>query len=161
MIQIITGPRDCGKTSRLLSLFNQNQTGDGLLSIKQFHPASNQITGYRLLHLSSQKSHSLARRTSPGSPPSATPQQYQLGDFTFSPSAFTYAETLLNTLIERQIQPIYLDEIGLLELNDHGFAPIVPALIVSGLDLILAIRHRYLDEAIDTFSIPSPSIVKL
>jgi nucleoside-triphosphatase THEP1 len=153
MIEIVTGHRDSGKTSHLLNLYNKNQTGDGLLSIKHIHPATSQTTGYHLLHLSTQTTRPLAQR-SPAGP-------LQLGDFSFAPNAFTYAETILNDMITHHIRPIYLDEIGLLELNGHGFAPILPRLITQAPHLILTIRHRYLSEALKTFNIPSPTIIKI
>ncbi len=161
MIQIITGPRHCGKTSRLLSMFAANQSGDGFVSIKQIYPGGNQTSGYHLLHLSSQTSYPLARRSRIRHSRFAPASPYRLGDFEFFPAAFTQSESLLALLIQNRIQPIYLDEIGLLELNDHGFAPILPRLIESGLDLVLSIRERYLAQTIAKFSLPSPTIIPI
>lgn len=155
MVHIVTGKINSGKTTFLLAKYLSNPVGDGFISLKtmdHFH-----VRHYDALRLSTNQETLLAVH-----------EKYlkeevikdRIGPYGFIKSTIEMIELEIEKLIQAKIQPIYLDEIGVLELEDKGFSTILRKMISSELDLILSIRedlipkitHKYGIEQFETIT---------
>jgi len=141
MVIIVTGPRNGGKTTRLISLYREKKQGDGLVSCKIQAPAG-QCLGYEMMRLRTGERLPLAFRA--GNRPSHWPADIRAGSYYFTSSAFAFADQVMDDILAAGMGPVYLDEIGFLELSGRGFAgtlrKILP-LARTDLDLYLAVRQ--------------------
>ncbi|MCK7487649.1 MAG: nucleoside-triphosphatase [Bacillus subtilis] len=63
-------------------------------------------------------------------------------------------------MIDYSIQPIYLDEIGVLELEGKCFATVLQEMVDSKLDLVLTVRRDLLERVVERFHIKEYTIVE-
>ncbi|MCX5774856.1 MAG: hypothetical protein NTV44_00535, partial [Firmicutes bacterium] len=68
-------------------------------------------------------------------------------------------ENAVDHMIGQGIQPIYLDEIGRLELSGKGYDRILRKLLASSLDIVLAVREDLVPAIIEHYQIKSYSII--
>ncbi|NLF48406.1 MAG: hypothetical protein GX582_02010, partial [Acholeplasmataceae bacterium] len=61
--------------------------------------------------------------------------------------------------IKKRIEPLYFDEVGLLELEGKGFDCLVKTLISSGLDLVLVVRNEFLEGFLKRYQVKEFLIV--
>jgi len=61
--------------------------------------------------------------------------------------------------IKHQIQPLYIDEIGILELQGECFASILHDVLKYDLDAFITVREDLVDQVIDTFDIKEYDII--
>ncbi|MCK5832424.1 hypothetical protein KAH81_02020 [bacterium] len=144
MITIFSGDIDSGKTTAMAEYYVAHG-GDGFLSIKVFEDGD--FIGYDLKRLSTGEKTPFARLAE-------SAQQfgdYIYGRFRFSIKAFESAKKTLSWIIEKDKTPIYLDEIGPIELAGGGWDKIIRVLIDSGIDIIMAIRRDCIESVIDKY----------
>ncbi len=118
MVYIIKGEINQGKTQEILSIYNRDRQGDGFVSKKLFIDQT-EFTGYEILRLSTDGKMPLAYKSQ--FIPSDWDEIYRRGPFSFSKAAFVFAEHIIDDIIDCNIEPVYIDEIGPLELAGKGF----------------------------------------
>ena len=139
--RIITGERGGGKTTAMLRLFSR-EGGEGAVSI---HVGDS----YRLLYLPDM-SERLLMASEPIFPG-------RIGRWFYDEAAF---EEALERLMSAASSPVLIDEAGALELAGGGFAPAIEALSASGRDLVLSIRHSYVEDIIRTFHLADAAVIE-
>lgn len=147
MINIITGEINSGKTRYLKDLYEKDHKGDGILSLK--HYEDDRFLGYDLFHLKGGEKQAFIRLKTYIS--NDWEQKYEVGKYSFSHAGFCFAEKVLNKI---QTGPIYIDEIGPLEiLEKRGFYNILKELINKNIDLFLTLRGSLIDALHDEFAL--------
>jgi len=146
MITVITGPVDCGKTSEINKIF-ENSGGDGFISPKVYRDGV--FVGYDLKHLATGETRALARIGKC----SGFEGNLEYGRFLFSRGSFDYANSILIDMAKNSIKPIFIDEIGPVELFGGGFHNGIISAIEANVDLYLVIGYRCFREAVDKFHI--------
>jgi len=155
MIHIVTGKINSGKTTRLTDLYQNNHAGDGFVSVKRMH--YNKVHGYDLMRLSDQSTHRFVIHQDYYN--DIDPIDCQIGPYLFYADVVGYVEDQVNTWIEQDVSPIYLDEIGMLELHDKCFASALKQCIHSGVETYITVRHDLVDDVINTFQIKDVNIL--
>lgn len=156
MINLITGNSNQGKTSFIESLYEKHRRGDGIISVKAYKNSN--FLGYDLKRLKTGEKIPLARTFADFD------GYYNYGKFFFSEKAFSFATKIFNKLISEGIEPLYIDEIGPLEIFENkGFYQSLQKILKTNKEIYLSIRIQLLEPFIKTFEIDDNNlrIVKL
>jgi nucleoside-triphosphatase THEP1 len=156
MVHILTGARDCGKTLAMERLFIDKGRGDGIISPKRF--VGGRFTGYNVRRLSTGAEMPLAEID-----PSVRgewDEVYRLGNFSFSREGVTFANSALDEMRRNGVSPLYVDEVGLLELSGRGFA-LDESVFRGGADVYVSVRDRYLEKVIHKYRIHDYTIMRV
>lgn len=156
MIQIVTGDINSGKTTKMYELYNK-YGGDGFISIKRMNILT--VHSYELLHLSKGQSVVLALKENHNE----TTQKIacQIGPYQFFESSIELVKNTMEYLIKEGVSPLYLDEIGPLELMGKCFYDVFQMMIASGLDLVISVRKNSLKEVIDKFNLKDVEVINV
>ncbi|MFC2146661.1 nucleoside-triphosphatase, partial [Acidobacteriota bacterium] len=125
MIYIITGGIDEGKTREIEAIYRQIKKGDGWISKKVF--LNKEFAGYEIQRLSTNEKLPLAYKKE--YVPPGWDEIYSIGPFLFSKQAFEFAGKIIDEIIEKNINPVFIDEIGPLELQGKGFYPMLEKIL--------------------------------
>lgn len=137
MIYLITGGINTGKSTKMQELFKKNPQGDGFVCPKVFD--NSRFLRYDIRHLQSGQTLPFAYPVN--SVPENWDEQLRYGKYTFSAQAFSFADTIADQSIRNHISPLFLDEIGPLELDLHeGFYSIFKKILSQDTDLYISIR---------------------
>jgi nucleoside-triphosphatase THEP1 len=156
MIYIITGEINQGKTEKALSIYNLTR-GDGFITRKILK--NNTFYGYEIVRLSSSESIPLAFKS--GSTPLMWDEIFTTGSFSFSKKAFAFAESIAEEIIEGDANPVFIDEIGPLELEGKGFVTILNKLLLTDKDIYITVRKSCLEDVIALFKLKRYEIISL
>ncbi len=152
MIYIICGDIDQGKTREMINIYHQQpiKQGDGFVSKKIF-PDNAGFTGYEIVRLSNNETMPLAYLSQ--YVPPGFDEVYCCGPFHFSKAAVAFAETIIDDIMARDLNPVFIDEIGPLELMGNGFAPLLEKVLKIGKDVYIAVRNHCVEDVIKKFNI--------
>lgn len=155
MVYLITGKINSGKTSKISDLYLKTGQGDGFISVKTM--LDGDVYKYDLVKLSTSESMVLTYKA---------PfyfHQYDstvhLGDYYFNDSAFLWAEKEIDKMIMNHVSPIFLDEIGLLEIQSQGFSDIIDKLLNSRLLCYFTVRNSFIERFIEKYQISDYVII--
>lgn len=151
MITIVTGDINAGKTTALRRLYETEKIGDGFLSVKAFE--DDHHTGYDAVRLSDSERILLARKGT------VADEIARIGAYSFSRRGIETAQNWITDILNRNIVPVYLDEIGPLELRGEVFAETLRQLIRSGAEGMIAVRRECVDNVIRVFDIRNAKII--
>ena len=156
MVTFVTGKMNSGKTTKLYELYQETLEGDGFLAIK--HMIDSTVAEYDAKRLSADEMFPYVVRDvyDDGSKPILC----QIGPYRLYEDAVRKMEKELRRLIDYSIQPIYLDEIGVLELEGKCFATVLQEMVDSKLDLVLTVRRDLLERVVERFHIKEYTIVE-
>ncbi|MCT4688395.1 nucleoside-triphosphatase [Vallitalea sp.] len=149
MVNVITGPINSGKTSRLIKLYECMQKGDGFVSIKNMD--RDKVHSYEIMQLSNRKKQLFILREDYLTKDWC--ESCKIGPYSFSTPVLKHIESTIRELIECRVTPIYLDEIGLLELQNKCFHRILVELLNSKYEIYITVREDYLDDLIDKYNL--------
>ncbi|HKL47508.1 MAG TPA: nucleoside-triphosphatase [Candidatus Izemoplasmatales bacterium] len=155
MITIVTGNINSLKTTRLKAHYDARQLGDGFLCLKTM--MNDLVHHYDLYRLSTKEQFPFIIREDFYQ--NEKKIRYQMGPYLFYDQAFKRVEGSVEVMIKAGVSPIYLDEIGLLELKNQGFHHILMQLLHAAVDLCLVIRSDLLDKVIEKYQIEDYEIV--
>ena len=155
MLNIVTGKINSGKTTKIFNIYNENKIGDGFISVKNMDGSN--VHSYDILRLSSniKKVFVLHEKYISDNQKIAC----KIGPYSFLDDTLKYIESELAKLITARIAPIYLDEIGLLELDNQCFYQIFKELLQSGLDVYVVIREDLIQQIIEKYEIKQYKII--
>ncbi|MCK5197039.1 MAG: hypothetical protein KAR21_01735 [Spirochaetales bacterium] len=150
MITIITGSRGVGKTTLLLKLIEELKNKEiqpfGIMTPPIYDKDNNKV-GFYALNVTNGEQWEMGRSDRHLDGPS-------YGPFSFSETGFIRANKILEQVLSKGSEDVFLDEIGPLELEKgYGFFPIL-SLIGSfyvNRNLYLIIRPELIDEFISRF----------
>lgn len=155
MITIVTGSINCGKTTRMINLYQANQKGDGFVSIKIMKDGH--VDHYRARKLSSGEERVLMIHEKSDS--FHTPSMIQIGPYHVIDSTIEWIEDEMNHMINQKISPLYLDEIGHLELKKQGFHHILLNMLHAPVDLVLVIRDQWMKDVVQTYNMNDVDLI--
>ncbi len=148
MVYLVTGPRDSGKTTALQRIYKECGSGDGILSHKVIRDGS--LIGYEAERLSTGIRVPLAVIHSMAG--ADWDEEARQGKFSFSRRGLSFTCSALEEIIFKNLSPIFIDEIGPMELSGKGLDPVRRA-FDSGKDVYATVRDRYLQGVIEFFGI--------
>lgn len=148
MIYIITGKINSYKTTRLKERYNALK-GDGFISVK--HMSNNKVLYYHIERLSDQSKSMFAIHKEHY--PVLFEKVEQLGPYVFDKNVFEMVETTMKNCIEQHVSPLFIDEIGPLEIAHKGFYKTFRRLLNSGLDVYFTCRASLVESVVKTFNI--------
>ncbi len=111
-------------------------------------------TGYDIQDIATGETAPFAVRTA--EKPATWHEADTIGEWSFCEKGFRFAETVIREAWERNRHPIFLDEIGPLELQDRGFAPLLRKLLVGPTPLYIVVRDTLVDDVIRHFELNNP-----
>ncbi|MCK4641287.1 MAG: hypothetical protein KAU06_08115, partial [Candidatus Marinimicrobia bacterium] len=157
MVNIITGNVNQGKTRYMRSLY-EKRGGDGFICAKVFD--KNNFQGYDLVRLRTGKSTPFVRKND--AIPGDWDEMYRFGIFSFSGYAFTVADRIIAEIIEDGTEPIFIDEVGPLEIVEQkGFYKLLKRVLKLNREVYISIRNELVNELIKEFKINEPQIIRL
>jgi nucleoside-triphosphatase THEP1 len=146
---------NAGKSTKLGSLYEQIQKGDGFISVKCMH--YDKVHGYEIMQLSNKAFYPLVIRDE------FSHQNMeiacQIGPYLFLKDTLKRIEKDIETMIENKVSPIFLDEIGQLELYDQCFNSIFSKMVESNLELYITVREDLVDKVIEKYNIKQVDII--
>ncbi|MCK4526911.1 hypothetical protein KAW18_06035 [candidate division WOR-3 bacterium] len=158
MVFLIVGNVNQGKTERIESLYRRTRKGDGFITKKMFK--GGEFQGYEIMRLSSRESVPFAYLIN--FVPIGWDGTIRQGWFSFSDSAFLFAEKIIDEIIEKGIEPVYIDEVGPLELEKKkGFYSIVKKVLDTRMDIYITVRESLKDKFRKVFNIEEFKVMRL
>ncbi|WP_058484961.1 nucleoside-triphosphatase [Defluviitalea phaphyphila] len=162
MVNIVVGERNQGKTTRLIKIYEKINKGDGFVSVKRMKNGN--IIGYDAIQLSNREKYPFIIR-----------EDYlfynrdfdnwdngvSLGPYRFSNKTFNIIEYKIEDMLKKRISPIFLDEIGLLEIKNCGFDKIFRKILLEANEIYIATRDKFVHKVIKKYSIKQINILKL
>lgn len=157
MIHLICGPRNSGKTTHLCRL-HATLGGAGFLSEKLF-TATGQLLGYRVRNLSEGTSMLLALNKE--YLPPDWDECCHCGPYSFSAAALHWVNHSLPRIAGTGCSPLFLDEVGPLELQEQGFSPGLRAVLSLQPELYLSVRPTCLQQVQDHFLLAPCQVIRV
>ncbi len=155
MLHIITGARNEGKTRTLRTLYHRIGQGDGIVSEKLF--SGTDCAGFLAERLATGERVPLAMAS--GALPKAWDHDCRLGRFSFSKSGLAFMVESIDKIIRDPDMPVFVDEIGLLELSGRGFHPCLPRVFSPERTAYITVRDRYLEAVLAKYRPEQYSII--
>lgn len=150
MVYIVSAQINEGKTQKLLAIYNELKQGDGFVSKKIFLNGKDFI-GYEIMRLSTNEKMPLAYKTP--YVPSNWDEVYRYGPFSFSNRALEFAERIIDDTTICNIEPVFIDEIGPLELDGKGFSTLLKKVLKTQKDIYITVRNHCAADVIEKFKI--------
>ena len=145
MLNIVTGKINSGKTTYLKKLYETTQKGDGFLCLKFFDEETH--IGYDLFHLVSGERVPFIRLKT--NLPKDWYEIFEIGKYSFSKEGFEFAKNIIKNAKE---EPLYIDEIGPLEINQQsGFYELLKTQMNK--ELYITVREDLYVKFLRTFDI--------
>lgn len=155
MVIIITGGIHDGKTTELIKRF-ENYRGDGYVFIKNM--TGSYVSGFDYLRLSDKRTGPLITKEP------HEEVRHWLGPYAFYDRAMTEIEANMLEMVRAGISPIYLDEVGKLELEGKGFDRLLRTLLnelQEDQTLYLSTRKEFLNQVIKTYGLDQAQVLRL
>jgi len=149
MVKIVTGKINSFKTTKLLEHYELNHLGDGFIARKNMD--GDIVQSYDLVRLSDKNTIPYIIRDNYDN--GEYEIAFQLGPYRFIKSALTFIETNVDNFIVKKVNPVYLDEISLLELDNLGYHQALIKLLNKNIDLVLVIREDLLEQVLEKYHI--------
>ena len=141
MVVIVTGKINDFKTTKMCALYEQDYQGDGFVSIKTMR--DDRVYSYHAMRLSTGERRLLVLRDSFFNDEFTI--ACQIGPYLFNQETLDWMEQNITIMLKDNIKPIYLDEVGVLELSDEGTHPILVKLLASKTPLVLSMREDLIE----------------
>lgn len=136
LLTLLVGPIDSGKTTFLRRWYETWGWGDGFLSVKRYE--GSRLIGYDLERISTGETSPWARVA--GEEPNGWQTWIEIGPFRMCREGFSFAATIVDSVMANTHGPMILDEAGILELQGKGFAPLLEKLLAGNHRTLVAIR---------------------
>ena len=157
MVNIITGEINTGKTTKLLSLYSEKKLGDGFVTLKIY--SNSRYIGQKLMRLSTGEETCFSFKDE--YLPVGWDEECRYDIYSFSKKGITFAENIIEDVIRRRLNPVFIDEIGPLELQCKGFYNVFYRSLSECKDIYFTVRTSSLDDVIIAFGIKDYDIIKI
>lgn len=155
VVNIISGKMNDGKTTRLIAAYEASGIGDGFALIKKMEGKI--VHSYNARQLSSGEERLLIIRDCWLS--DDFNERCRFGPYYFSDSTLNWIEDQIEQAIEKHKTPIYLDEIGKLEIMGEGYDAIFRVLLKSEIDIFVTIREDLVEMVLHHYQISTYNII--
>jgi nucleoside-triphosphatase THEP1 len=156
MKTIVIGKINDNKTTTMIELYKKRGTGDGFVAIK--HMIQDTVHSYDAMQLSTHEQRLFIKRDI------FFDNDFtvccHLGPYLFSDETMAWIKDTMLTLAKRSVTPLYLDEIGVLELENKGFHDLLTTLVTMDIDLVLSVREDLVDAIIEHYNLTDVTFVK-
>lgn len=149
MIYLITGEINQGKSTRLQEIYQEQLQGDGFFNRRVYQ--GDCLLGQEIVHLASGESRLLS--CVKDLIPEEWHEECSYGRFSFSREGLDFGRKIIKNALSNQIQPLFIDEIGPLELEGKGFNEVFSQAITAKVDMYVVVRQRCLTSVIRQFKI--------
>lgn len=156
-VNIIAGEVNSGKTSKLLEIYHQAGQGDGFINAKIY--IGLQYAGQRIVWLSTGESMDFSYRKD--FIPDNWDEKYCYDAYSFSNKALDFADQIISEALKRDAEPVFLDEIGPLELQNKGFYDILKRILSSNREIYITVRKSCVEQVIMQFNITNYNIISI
>lgn len=154
---LITGDINTGKSTKTYAYSKNFPMANGFISIKTMSGID--VYKYDLLELKTKESVVLAYKDPYFQSQFKSTQS--LGEYHFSDDAFQWAEKRVDEWLTSHVYPIFIDEVGKLELEGYGFHQIIIKIINYKHDCYFTIREAFIPEFIIKYQIKTYSVLNL
>lgn len=154
MINIITGSINSGKTSKLIDIFHSLRKGDGFYNRKVY--IDDYYIGQEIVLISNGES---SRWSTRGIKPQKWQEAFSYETYSFSREGLEFAENIIASIINLDIEPIYIDEIGPLELQEKGFHKLFKSCLEAKKEVYVVIRESCVEAVIKKYNIENYRII--
>ena len=127
----------------------EERTPGGILSPRLME--AGRTIGYDVVDLATGNRRSFARTKPPGN---------RIGKYFLNQGALEFANRSISEAID-EFSPVFVDEVGRLELKNEGLAPSVRELLSSNTQAVLLIRDEFLPEVRDFFDIQEYDVIRV
>jgi nucleoside-triphosphatase THEP1 len=155
MIHIVTGKINSGKTTKITKIYDSLQKGDGFVSVKRMH--YNKVHGYDLMHLKDKTTipfivhHEFCQDNKE--------IDCEIGPYLFYKETIDYIRSLVEQWIQNKVEPIYFDEIGMLELYGKGFYSVLKQCVELNIEVYITVREDLIQQVIKVFQMKEVEIL--
>lgn len=149
MVNIVTGRINSGKTTRIIKIFETLHKGDGFVSIK--HMIGDRVHSYDMMQLSNRQKQLLVLRED--FLPDDWVEGCRIGPYSFSQITLNDVEYKIREFVNNEKFPVFLDEIGPLELQGKCFHRIFQMLVQEAKEVYVTVREDILDAVIEKYQL--------
>jgi len=157
MINIICGDFDQGKSAKIRSIYTRDNNGDGFISQKIF--MNSIFCGYNITRLSTGESVPLSLKTELY--PLDMNPLYTCGSFSFFKDGFSFASSIIDDIILNNTSPVFMDEIGPLELSGKGHYDSLIKILKTDKTIYITVRTRCVKDVISFFSLNKYALIRI
>jgi nucleoside-triphosphatase THEP1 len=157
MIHIIAGSINSGKTTKLLSLYNEIKSGDGFILSKVF--IDNNYAGQQIIRLSTGVSLPFSFKRD--YIPAYWDEKYIFDVYSFSHEGFKFAYETVKDIVSNNISPLFIDEIGPLELEEKVLFQLLSQLVSRDYNMYISVREFLLEDVLVKFKIKQYEIISV
>ncbi len=154
MVYLVTGRINSGKTTKMKQLHDEFQ-GDGFIAVKSMDRST--VVKFEAYRLSTNETMLLAMSKTYYK--GEFPIVCEIGPYVFNLHAIEWIEKTIDILIQNGIHPLFLDEVGMLEINDQCFSPIIKRMLLSHLDCYFSLREDLLVPFVEHFYITDFQVI--
>jgi iron complex transport system ATP-binding protein len=153
---IITGPKAGGKTTYIEKVIEQLKINKidiaGILSKRVME--GSETTGYDLLNIQAGNTIEFLRQAGAG-------QEGNIGRFRINDSGLKEGRAILKSLAHTERKLVIIDEVGLLEIRNDGWAECIDPLMKSPNHILLAVRDKFVEEVIRKWNLDEAVIINV
>lgn len=155
MIHIVTGSINSGKTAKLLSLYKEIKTGDGFILPKIY--IEGKYAGQQIVRLSTGTCRTFSFKKE--YIPVFWNEKYCYDNYSFSKEGLEFACSVINNISDAGISPVFIDEIGPVELQGKGFCSLLSQLLKVDCSMYISVREFLVNSVVDKFKIRDYEII--
>jgi nucleoside-triphosphatase len=157
MITIVTGKINEGKTTKLKLMYHEDKKGDGFIAIKKMDGTN--VHSFLATKLSTKEQKVLMLHKNHYS--ESFISAGKIGPYLINLFTLSWVEKSIEKMIKKKVEPIYLDEIGVLELDGYGYDRILRKLIESNLDLVITIRSDLVEKIKEHYHLKDVKVIRV
>lgn len=154
---IFVGKVNDGKTTALKNHYEKNLEGDGFISIKKM--INDRVHSYISTRLSTKEEKVILVHEQFFSKDFLVAGK--IGPFIINLLTLESIEKSIIKMISSHVYPIYLDEIGVLEIKGYGYDYIFRKMIQSKLPYIISVREDLIDEVISKYQLKDVEVIHI
>lgn len=146
MVSIVTGTINSGKTTRMKALHDR-LGGDGFVMEKTMDKDT--VKSYHALRLATGEKRLLVLREGYDDPDFT--EETRIGPYRFDSNTLEWIRSVMRELMRLRARPLFLDEIGKLELRGEGFDALLDDLAKMDVPLYISVREDLIKDVIKRY----------
>ncbi len=155
MVTIITGKINSNKTSTMIAHHRKLGCGDGFVSVKNM--VGDTVHSYDAMQLSTEKKQVLIKRDIFYDNDFTV--ACSIGPYLFSEETLFYIHKQVEAMVHANEPYVFLDEVGVLELESKGFDLSIKTVLKSNSQLVMAVREDLVEQLIRHYKIVNYTIL--
>ena len=164
MINIIIGKINSGKTTRMTQFYNKHPHGDGFISRKIM--IGTDVYGFNAIRLSDKfeipfmiHERYYFENEKISYEDEDIKYDYKIGPYHVLSSGIEFIEDTYINIFKKNVNPVFFDEVGKLELDELGYYKYIYKAISLNKDVFITVREDLLLDIIEKFKITKYEII--